>query len=101
MCREFKAIKAINTLMAQELIAAVKARLAELDRLWEKEQTKADGGIFSLDQVFARLPTPPFTSEEKTVVAQSVYATCGSRRSTARLRAAPSLEGGKTMTRCH
>ncbi|MGE3779875.1 MAG: integrase core domain-containing protein, partial [Pirellulaceae bacterium] len=56
------------------LPAAVKARLAELDRIWEKEQTKAEVEIFILDEVFASLPTPPFTSEEKELVAQNGYA---------------------------
>src|SRR6185312_2445143 len=59
---------------SRELLAAVKARLAELDRFWEKEQTKADVEIFILDEVFASLPTPPFTPEEKKRVAQNVYA---------------------------
>ncbi|OPF64411.1 type I restriction endonuclease subunit R [Hydrogenophaga sp. H7] len=58
---------------SRALLAAVKARLAELDRFWEKEQTKADVEIFILDEVFASLPTPPFTPEEKKLVAQNVY----------------------------
>jgi type I restriction enzyme R subunit len=59
---------------SQELLAAIKARLAELDRFWEKEQTKADVEVFILDEVFASLPTPPFTADEKTMLAASVYA---------------------------
>jgi len=55
-------------------LAAIKARLAELDRFWEKEQTKADVEVFILDEVFARLPTPPFTPDEKKVLAAGVYA---------------------------
>jgi len=58
---------------SRELLAAVKTRLAELDRFWEKEQTKADVEIFILDKVFTSLPTPPFTPEEKNLVAQNVY----------------------------
>jgi type I restriction enzyme R subunit len=50
---------------SRELLASIKARLAELDRFWEKEQTKADVEVFILDEVFGRLPTPPFTAEEK------------------------------------
>jgi len=48
--------------------------LAELDRFWEKEQTKADIEVFILDEVFANLPTPPFTADEKKAVADNVYA---------------------------
>ena len=59
---------------SRELLASVKARLAELDRFWEKEQTKADVEVFILDKVFASLPTPPFTPEEKRLVASNVYA---------------------------
>jgi type I restriction enzyme, R subunit len=59
---------------SRELLASIKVRLAELDRFWEKEQTKADVEVFILDEVFAKLPTPPFTSEEKKAVAGNVYA---------------------------
>jgi type I restriction enzyme, R subunit len=59
---------------SRQLLAAIKARLAELDRFWEKEQTKADIEVFILDEVYANLPTPPFTVEEKRLVAANVYA---------------------------
>ncbi|MER9838233.1 type I restriction endonuclease subunit R [Mesorhizobium sp. M0145] len=59
---------------SRELLASIKARLAELDRFWEKEQTKADVEVFILDEVFASLPSPPFTPEEKKLVAGNVYA---------------------------
>ena len=58
---------------SRDLLASIKARLSELDRFWEKEQTKADVEVFILDEVYARLPTPPFTAEEKTAVAAEVY----------------------------
>ena len=58
---------------SRDLLAAVKARLAELDRFWEKEQTKAEIKVFILDGVFAGLPTPPFTTEDKEAVAADVY----------------------------
>lgn len=51
-----------------------KSRLAELDRFWEKEQTKGEVETFILDQVFIKLPSPPFTPEEKKLVANNVYA---------------------------
>jgi type I restriction enzyme R subunit len=59
---------------SRDLLASIKARLAELDRFWEKEQTKADVEVFILDEVFASLPSPPFTAEEKKLVAGNVYA---------------------------
>ena len=59
---------------SRDLLAAIKARLSELDRFWEKEQTKADLQVFILDEVFGNLPTPPFTTEEKEAVAADVYA---------------------------
>ena len=58
---------------SRELLASIKARLKELDRFWEKEQTKADVKIFILDEVYTKLPTPPFTPEEKEAVAAEVY----------------------------
>jgi type I restriction enzyme R subunit len=57
-----------------ELLASIKSRLGELNRFWEKEQTKADVEVFILDSVYASLPTPPFTPEEKKTVAHNVYA---------------------------
>ena len=59
---------------SRNLLASIKARLSELDRFWEKEQTKADVEVFILDQVYASLPTPPFTAEEKKAAAAQVYA---------------------------
>ena len=59
---------------SRDLLDTIKARLSELDRFWEKEQTKAEVKVFILDQVYASLPTPPFTNEEKGAAADKVYA---------------------------
>jgi type I restriction enzyme R subunit len=59
---------------SKELLASIKARLEQLDRFWEKEQTKADIEVFILDEIFAGLPTPPFSVEEKELLAKNVYA---------------------------
>ena len=59
---------------SRDLLASIKARLDQLDRFWEKEQTKADVEVFILDEVFASLPTPPFTPDEKKALASNVYA---------------------------
>ena len=60
---------------SRDLSAAVKARLAELDRFWEKEQTKAEMQVFILDEGF-RQPTDAalYRTEEKAAVAGNVYA---------------------------
>lgn len=59
---------------SRELLVAIKARLTETDRFWEKEQTKADLEIFILDEIYTKLPSPPFSAEDKKLVASSVYA---------------------------
>ena len=59
---------------SRSLLASVKRHLSKLDRFWEKEQTKAEIEVFILDQVYASLPTPPFTAEEKAAAATQVYA---------------------------
>ena len=59
---------------SRDLLTSIKTRLADLDRFWEKEQTKADVEVFILDEIYASLPTPPFTAEEKKAVAAEVYA---------------------------
>ena len=59
---------------SRDLLASIQTRLAELDRFWEKEQTKAEVVVFILDEVHTKLPSPPFTAEEKKAVADEVYA---------------------------
>ena len=58
---------------SRDLLALIEARLKGLDRFWEKEQTKADVEVLILNKVYASLPTPPFTPDEKEVVAAEVY----------------------------
>ena len=58
---------------SRDLLASIEARLAELDRFWEKEQTKAEVQVFILDQVHMNLPTPPFTTGDLEAVAGEVY----------------------------
>ena len=59
---------------SRNLLAHIEERLSDLNRFWEKEQTKAEVEVFILDEVYASLPTPPFTSEEKKSAAAQVYA---------------------------
>ena len=58
---------------SRDLLASIKTHLKELDRFWEKEQTKAEIKVFILDKVYADLPTPLFTPKEKEAVAGEVY----------------------------
>ncbi len=46
---------------SREMLASVQARLAELDRSGKQEQTKGEVEAFLLDEVFIKLPSPPFT----------------------------------------
>jgi len=59
---------------SRELLAAIKKRLADLNRFWEKEQTKGEVETLILDHVYTDLPTPPFTDTEKDLIAKNVYA---------------------------
>ena len=59
---------------SRNLLAHIEERLSNLNRFWEKEQTKAEVEVFIHDEVYASLPTPPFTSEEKKSAAAQVYA---------------------------
>ncbi len=59
---------------SRDLLAAIEARLAELDRFWEKEQTQAHVKILILDAIHADLPSPPFTDDEKATMAEEIYA---------------------------
>ena len=58
---------------SRDLLASIEARLRELDRFWEKEQTKGEVKVFILDEVYGSLPVPPFRSEELAGLADKVY----------------------------
>ncbi len=47
--------------------------IAPLERWTDKEQTQAEVEFLILDHIFASLPSPPFTDEEKQEVAKRVY----------------------------
>ena len=59
---------------SRDLLATIKARLAEIDRFWESEKTKAEVKVLILDEVHTKLPSPPFTAEDMETVANEVYA---------------------------
>lgn len=58
---------------SKALLATIQNRLKELDRFWEKEQTKADIEIIIMDKLFTSLPTPPFSPDEKNSLARNIY----------------------------
>jgi type I restriction enzyme R subunit len=60
-------------LASRELLASLQSLIAKRERWTEKEQTQAEVEVMILDSVYERLPTPPFTEEEKELVAKSVY----------------------------
>ena len=65
---------------SRDLLASIRARLSELDRFWEKSRPRLTSRPFFLDEVFVRLPTPPFTTDDKKAVAANVYAQGPRRR---------------------
>ena len=58
---------------SQELLSSLQDLLAPLERWTEKEQTQAEVETFILDSLYMRLPSPPFTEEEKQAAARMVY----------------------------
>lgn len=58
---------------SRSLLESVQKLIAPLERWTDKEQTQAEVEVFILDHVYATLPSPPFTDEEKQSVANRVY----------------------------
>ena len=58
---------------SRNLLASIEARVRELDRFWEKEQTKGEVKVFILDEVYGSLSMPPFRSDEVSGLAEKVY----------------------------
>src|SRR5262249_24072345 len=69
-----KADRELVKLASRELLVAVRARLAELNRFWEKEQTKAEVETLILDHVYTHFLNPPCSAQEKDLIAGNVYA---------------------------
>ncbi len=68
-----KATRERLKLASKSLLESVTKLIAPLERWTEKEQTKALVEAEILDHLFQVLPNPPFTDEEKQVVAKKVY----------------------------
>jgi type I restriction enzyme R subunit len=60
-------------LASRSLFDAVTKLISHRERWTEKEQTQAEVEVFILDHVFATLPNPPFSDDEKQVMARQVY----------------------------
>ncbi len=60
-------------LASRSLLDSLRKLIARRERWTEKEQTQAEVEVLILDNLFAALPTPPFTAEEKESAAKRVY----------------------------
>lgn len=60
-------------LASRTLYAALCDLIARRERWTEKEVTQAEVEVLILDRLFAELPTPPFSVEEKESLAKRVY----------------------------
>lgn len=58
---------------SRELLKAVQARLADIERFWEKEQTKGEVEALILDHVYTNLQLPDFSDDDKQTVAANLY----------------------------
>ena len=58
---------------SRELLAELQRLIAPLEQWTEKEQTQAEVEVFILDHVYQALPEPPYTVEDKKVLAGLVY----------------------------
>ena len=58
---------------SRELLAALSHELGKMEDWTRKEQTKSEVKTFILDQLYLKLPMPPFTEEETQTAAEEVY----------------------------
>lgn len=59
--------------MSRELLDSLLMLVGPLDRWTEKEQTQAEVETFILDNLYEKLPEPPYTAEDKQKLAGVVY----------------------------
>ena len=60
-------------LASQDLLQEIQKLLAPLEQWTQKEQTQAEVEVFILDHLYQKLPSPPFTDQDKQVAAKEVY----------------------------
>ena len=58
---------------SRDLLAGLQRLIAPLDPWTQKEKTQAEVETFILDHVYGRLPSPPFSAEEKEAAAHRAY----------------------------
>jgi type I restriction enzyme R subunit len=58
---------------SRELLTSLQSLLSRYERWAEKEQTRAEIEIFILDNLYEKLPSPPFTENDKQEAAQIAY----------------------------
>jgi type I restriction enzyme R subunit len=58
---------------SRSLLASIEELIAPLERWTDKEQAQAEVEVRVLDHLFDALSTPPFTDEDKQLVAKRVY----------------------------
>jgi type I restriction enzyme R subunit len=58
---------------SRDLLAALQELIASMDQWTQKPQTQAEVEVFILDQLYEKLPSPPFTDDDKTEAAKKVY----------------------------
>jgi len=58
---------------SRSLLAELERLIAPLEQWTEKEQTQAEVEVFILDHVYQALPDPPYSADDKRVVAGLVY----------------------------
>jgi len=55
-------------------VSASARRSRDRFEVWDKEQTKGHVETLILDHVFTSLPPPPYTDDDKKLIAANVYA---------------------------
>lgn len=55
------------------LLESIRRLVLPLERWTDKEQTQAEVETFILDFIYQELPTPPFTDDEKQLIARQAY----------------------------
>jgi len=60
-------------LASRDLLSSLQRLIGERQHWTDKEQTQAEVEVLILDNVYQNLPTPPFTDDEKSLLAKRVY----------------------------
>ena len=58
---------------SQELLSSLERIIASLQEWTRKEQTQSEVQTYILDYLYTKLPTPPYTNQDKDQAAQRVY----------------------------